>query len=231
MPSSEVSDVLAGRRRGAIVQGDCQVDGRQIPDDAVDAVIVDPPFGMRYQGRDNRQRKLLNDEHPFVWFLPEAFRVLRSGGSLICFCQWRRMEDFRLTIKLAGFRVMNCLVWNKGRHGMGNTTCQFAPQHEIAWFAIKDRFRFPGRRPTDVLSHNLVPPKRRIHSTQKPLSLMSELVEVVTKPDELVYDPCCGSGSTVVAAVAAGRRAIGMDLDTEHVANARDRLAAELAGR
>ncbi|QNN23517.1 hypothetical protein HED60_14950 [Planctomycetales bacterium ZRK34] len=223
--------MLAGRRRGAIMQGDCLVDGRQIPDGTVDAVIVDPPFGIRYRGQNNRQRALLNDEQPFVWFLPEAYRVLRPGGSLICFCQWRVMEDFRRPIQLAGFRIMNCLIWDKGHGGMGHTGCQFAPRHEVAWFAIKGRFRFPGRRPADVLPHRIVPPKRRIHSTQKPLSLMTDLIDSVTKPDELIYDPCCGSGSTVVAAVATGRRAIGMDLDAEHVAAARHRLKHEAANK
>lgn len=228
MQEGEISEVLAGRRRGVVVQGDCVVDGRIIGNGVVDAVIVDPPFGMRYRGLNNKQRPLINDEHPFVWFLPEAFRVLRPGGSLICFCQWRRMDDFKRTIELAGFRVMSCIVWDKGRPGMGNTACQFAPRHEIAWFATKGRFRFPGGRPSDVMPHAIVPPKRRVHSTQKPLKLMTELVEAVTEPDGLVYDPCCGSGSTVIAAVAAGRRAIGMDLDPEHVANARCRLNAQV---
>lgn len=225
MNSREISAVVAGRQRAAVLHGDCTIDGRSIPDGAVDAVVVDPPYGMDYKGMENKQKPIANDKRPFIWFLPEAYRVLKDGGTLICFCQWRGMEDFRRPIELAGLRVMNCIVWDKGRGGMGNTACQFAPRHEIAWFATKGRFKFPGGRPSDVLPHSIVPPKRRVHTTQKPLELMTDLITPLTKPGDLVYDPCCGSGSTVVAAVAAGRRAIGMDLDQDNVANAKRRLA------
>lgn len=224
MRPSEISSVLAGRLRYTVQHGDCQFDSRPIPDESVDAVVVDPPYGMNYRGLENRQKPIANDERPFVWFLPEAFRVVKDGGSIICFCQWRRQEDFRRSIELAGFHILSFIVWDKGRPGMGNTACTFAPRHEVAWFAAKGRFRFPDGRPSDVIPCSIVPPKRRVHTTQKPLQLMTDLVCAVTKPDDVVFDPCCGSGSTLVAAVQAGRRAIGMDLDEQNVANARRRL-------
>jgi hypothetical protein len=55
----------------------------------------------------------------------------------------------------------------------------------------------------------------------KPLWLMSQLVEHYSRPGDLVVDPCCGAGTTLVAALRAGRRAIGGDVSAEHAELAR----------
>jgi hypothetical protein len=55
----------------------------------------------------------------------------------------------------------------------------------------------------------------------KPLWLMSRLVEDYSRPGDLVVDPCCGAGTTLVAALRSGRRAIGGDINPEHAELAR----------
>lgn len=55
----------------------------------------------------------------------------------------------------------------------------------------------------------------------KPLWLMSQLVEHYSRPGDLVVDPCCGAGTTLVAALRSGRRAIGGDVSAEHAELAR----------
>lgn len=62
----------------------------------------------------------------------------------------------------------------------------------------------------------------------KPLWLMSRLVEDYSRPDDLVCDPCAGAGTTLVAALRAGRRAIGCDSKAEHAEIARQWVQAEL---
>jgi DNA modification methylase len=58
---------------------------------------------------------------------------------------------------------------------------------------------------------------------------MADIVDRFTKPGELVCDPFVGAGTTGVVSVTAGRRFVGMDVDAEHVARARARIA-EVAG-
>jgi len=60
--------------------------------------------------------------------------------------------------------------------------------------------------------------------TQKPLALLRRIVRLVTDPGDLVGDFFCGSGTTLVAAVCEGRRAIGADLSREALALAAGRL-------
>lgn len=76
----------------------------------------------------------------------------------------------------------------------------------------------------EVASINNMAQERSGYPTQKPLALLSPLVTAHSRPGELVIDPYCGSGTTVVAAVSNGRRAIGIDASPEAVATTHSRL-------
>jgi site-specific DNA-methyltransferase (adenine-specific) len=65
----------------------------------------------------------------------------------------------------------------------------------------------------------------RVHPTQKPIPLMVELLMDFTRPDDVVLDPFCGSGTTGVACMMLGRRFIGIERDAKYAAIARDRIA------
>lgn len=70
----------------------------------------------------------------------------------------------------------------------------------------------------------------RVHPTQKPLDLMLELVSLFTDTDDLILDPFCGSGTTLVAALRLGRRAIGIEREPRWADLSRERCQAELEG-
>lgn len=74
-----------------------------------------------------------------------------------------------------------------------------------------------------------IPPEsaRRVgHPAPFPVELPRRLIELYTYADDLVLDPFMGSGSTLVAAVDSGRRAVGYDTDPAYVELARTRLDA-----
>ena len=68
-----------------------------------------------------------------------------------------------------------------------------------------------------------------VHPNEKPLGLMVELVESITKTGDFVLDPFLGSGSTGVAAMNTGRAFVGMELDQTYfdIAKARVKAAQE----
>ena len=70
------------------------------------------------------------------------------------------------------------------------------------------------------------------HPTVKPLALMEYLCKLVTMPERnLILDPFCGSGSTLIACVRLGLPCIGIEQDHDNAETARARMAAELATR
>lgn len=64
------------------------------------------------------------------------------------------------------------------------------------------------------LDHN---EKREEHPTQKPIKLMKRLIEKFTKEGDIIIDPYCGSGSTLIACKKLGRNFIGCDIKQEYV--------------
>ncbi len=70
---------------------------------------------------------------------------------------------------------------------------------------------------------------RAIHPTQKPVALCETLTRISTNPGDLILDPTAGSGTTLVAAKATGRRAVGIEADEAMCAKAAARLASVLA--
>jgi hypothetical protein len=76
----------------------------------------------------------------------------------------------------------------------------------------------------DVAAINNMAKERVGYPTQKPLALIEPLVRAHTREGDLVLDPYCGSGTTLVAAVRAGRRAIGIDAGAEAIAVSERRL-------
>lgn len=79
----------------------------------------------------------------------------------------------------------------------------------------------------------ILPPgfkEKRVITGQKTLWVMSEVIKDHSRVGDLIVDPCCGSGSTLVAAVRLGRNALGAERDKDAVAIAGERLSNERCG-
>lgn len=214
-------------QKNTIIHGDSLTVLRQMEAESVDAIITDPPYGIDYHTKGTGA-SIQNDKSPFIWFLYDAFRILKSGasgqGTLTCFTRWDVEQTFIDAMKLAGFHVKSEVIWDKVLHGMGDCRAQFAPTHENIIFAVKGKFNFPGHRPNDVVSFKRLSSSQMIHPTEKPVGLLASLITSVTKPGDLIVDPFAGSGSTLIAAKKTGRRFIGIELDVEHFEKAQRRI-------
>lgn len=212
-----------------VIQDDCLRAMKSIPSHAVDACITDPPYGIDYQSarridKSTWKPKIANDDRPFVEWLPEAYRLTRVGGSLLCFCRWDVQETFRAAIVAAGFEVKSQVIWDRESHGMGDLGGAFAPQHDVIWFAVKGRFTFPADRPKSILRHARVSHEAMVHPNEKPVSLMRDLVRSVTYSGETVLDCFGGSFASGVACAIEGRNYIGIDVDAHYCAVGKARM-------
>ncbi|MCD7948302.1 MAG: hypothetical protein LUG13_08445 [Oscillospiraceae bacterium] len=215
-------------QENTIIHGDSLTVLRNMEPESVDAIITDPPYGIKYKSQTGAS--VLNDHAPFIWWLYDAYRILKSGdsgrGTLVCFTRWDVQQVFIDAMKLAGFIVKSEVIWDKVAHGMGDIKAAFAPAHENIIFAIKDKkFSFPGHRPKDLITYKKLNSSQMVHPTEKPVGIMAELITAVTKPGDLICDPFAGSGSTLVAAKKTGRRFIGVEQDGHHYETASSRVA------
>ena len=98
-----------------------------------------------------------------------------------------------------------------------------------AWEAImvgkRPGTKFNGHVIHNVFTHKSPSPQQRIHPTQKPLSLISEFVDLFSDPGDLVLDPFAGSATTVVAAAEKNRRVLAFENDPEIFDAAAQRVA------
>ena len=208
--------------------GDCLEILPTIADKSVHAVITDPPYGIDFQSnqrvKTKKLAKIANDKESFTAWLPDAYRVTREDGCLLCFCRWDVQEEFRLAIVAAGYAVKSQVIWDKMWHGMGDLDGSYAPVHEILWFATKGAFAFPGGRPISVIRVIRIAPAKITHPNEKPVNLLKKLVTQVTKVGDTVLDPFMGGGSTGVASGVLNRNFIGIELDAGHYHRAERRI-------
>ena len=77
---------------------------------------------------------------------------------------------------------------------------------------------------TDCWDFPTVPYQPGKHAAEKPMALLQHMITVSSRPGDLIFDPCAGSGSTLDAARACGRRAIGFELEASSCQVAYERL-------
>lgn len=78
--------------------------------------------------------------------------------------------------------------------------------------------------PKTILKYNNVPPKQRIHDTQKPLDLIEYLVKTYSLPGDTILDMTMGSATTGIAAMKMGRRFVGIEMDQNIFDTAKHRM-------
>lgn len=211
-----------------IIHGDCLERLKELPDNSVDLVCTDPPYGMEYQSswRTDKFDKIYDDDN-IDWlpaFANEVYRVLKQDTHIYCFCNDYAISDFRRALESAGFTPKRTLVWVKNNHTSGDLEGDYGNKTEFIVFAHKSRRELNGKRDTNVL--NCARVSEMVHPTQKPVELLSYLIKKSSNPGDIVLDPFVGSGTTCVAARQNGRHYLGIEKDLRYAQIAVSRLAA-----
>lgn len=211
-------------------EGDCLDVMHGFQDNSVDAVITDPPYGIDYQSawridKTQWKPKIANDKQPFIWWIYDAYRKIKDCGALVCFCRWDVQEAFRQSIEWAGFTVKSQVIWDREHHGMGDLKSSFAPRHDVIWFAVKGKYKFPGKRPQSVIRSKRISGDALLHPNEKPIDLMIQLVNYITPPGGVIIDPFAGSGTTAVAAEQCGRNSILIEKEPKYCEVIKNRMA------
>ena len=200
-------------------------------DESIDLLVTDPAYESlekhRAIGTTTRLKHSKGSSNDWFTVFPnarfgelfaEAFRVLKRNAHLYLYCDAETAFIVKPIAEDAGFKFWKPLVWDKKTIGMGY---HYRARYEFILFFEKGKRRLNDLGVADVIT---VP---RIHHgdpAEKPPAVSEVLIKQSTVPGELVADPFMGSGSVGIAALGAGRRFGGCDLNPEAVRLTADRL-------
>ena len=205
-----------------ITQGDCISLLANMPAESADFALTDPPYLVRYISRDGRSVPNDDNDH---WLRPAfagLYRVLRRDSYAIAFYGWNHADRFLTAFRASGFSVIGHLVFAK-RYASSTGFLRY--QHEQAYLLAKGSPAKPAHPISDVIEWTYT--GNTLHPTQKPVPALLRLVEAFSRPGQVVIDPFCGSGSSLLAAKLLGRQFIGFDLDPRYAATAARRLRTD----
>lgn len=228
-----------------ITQGDCLNEMKRIPDESIDMILADLPYGTT---RNKWDSIIPLDE---LWVLYE--RIIKERGAIVLTAQ----TPFDKVLGVSNLKLLKYeWVWIKNR-GTGHLNAKKMPMksHEnILVFYKKLPTYNPqmreggaytrptgnygssnygkqkpltnsysgGRYPLTNLEFNIV--ERTKHPTQKPIALFEYLIRTYTNESDVVLDNVIGSGTTAVAAINTGRNFIGIEKEPEYVEIAKRRI-------
>jgi 16S rRNA G966 N2-methylase RsmD len=195
---------------GSVVRlGDFRTILPSIPDGCVDLIFTDPPY-------DKETIPLYED------MAREAARILRPGGSLICYLgQYATPEICNLVGKhLKFFWPLCCYHEGQGQvMAFWGIRVKWKP---MLWF-VNGGNRFDT---SAVLDDLVISSKdKSAHPWQQSVAEARYYIEKLTPAGGLVVDPFCGGGTTALAAKQSGRKWITCELDQEYAAIATQRIS------
>lgn len=209
----------------SIINHDCLEVMREMEDESVDLTLTDPPYGIDLS--PNRvtskfhKTKIKNDAE-LEWvpeFFEQLYRITKNVAYV--FCGWSTVDSFMIEAREAGFKHKNTIVWDKGQFGMG---WNFRPQYELILLLCKSNFTTKSHSYANILKVQKIHHSKLTHVAEKPIDLLKILIEQATEEGDVVFDPFCGSGSTLIASKELNRDYIGVELDEEHFKSATDNL-------
>lgn len=202
-----------------IINGDCIDVMKQMPESCIDLVVTDPPYLVNYRSRDGRT--ILNDVSD-DWLVPsfrQIFRVLKNNSFCISFYGWNQIDRFMNAWKQIGFQPVEHIVFKKN-YASSRHFCR--RHHECAFVLAKGNPVKPKKLLPDVLHWEYS--GNKMHPTQKPICAISPLITGFSKQGDVVLDPFCGSGTTLVSANDNERNFIGIEKDKTYWRIAQNRL-------
>jgi len=217
----------------------------QMPDGCVDLVVTSPPYNLGYEkpptgkdwarGIDYGVPDNIEESKYQAWqggCVIEMLRIVGNRGSVIYNHKPRQRNGFVILPHqwLLSLPIHQEIVWD--RRGTQNNEPSFlAPVDErLFWLCASGKPRICG----DSNYPSVIRWKYRIgteHPAPFPEELVWLFVQMLTWPEDIVFDPFMGSGTTAVVADRLGRKFFGCDINPDYVEMALERLEKDRAGR
>ena len=210
----------------------------------IDAVITDPPYNI---SKDNNFKTIGRAGINFgLWdygfdqttWIEEISPLIKSGGTMIIFNDWKNMGEISKTLANCGFETKDLIRWIKKNPMPRNVSRRYVVDYEFAiWAVKKGKWVFNKNINNQSINNSYIRPeynyslvaksKKKIHPTQKPLGLIEEIILRHTNKGDVICDPFFGSGTTGLASIRNDRFFIGSEIDEKYFEFANEHIHKE----
>lgn len=225
-------EIVVGNREiniSGLHKGDALEVLKTIPNESVDLVLFDPPFGVDLHKKTGWPEKYGDVygkyEDTFANYVilmneicSEIERVLKYRGHCYIFFALKT-DTFDEIVKIVDEYLMvdsTLLFWIKPSNNNPVPYNRFAINYEPILFCSKGKPREFNIAHNATFHHDVDKSDGKMHPAQKPLSLYKELISISSNKGEIVLDPMAGSGSSIVSALSLNREIIGIEQDEEY---------------
>lgn len=197
-----------------IFNEDCLEGMKRIPDKSVDLVLTDVPYAE--VNRESNGLRSLNKAHADVLnfdlqrFMVEISRICR--GSVYIFCGFNQVSELREILVNQKFST-RIGVWEKTNPSPMNGKSIWLSGVELCVYGKRAGATFNEHCKSPVWRFPVG--RSKLHPTEKNQKLFEHLITASSKPGDIVFDPCIGSGTTAAAAKATCRQFFGFELNPE----------------
>ena len=244
--------------KNKIINGDCLIELKKIPDRTFDLVFADPPYNLQLKNKltrpDNSEVNAVNDKWDqfesfkkydefIISWLKECKRILKKNGALWVIGSYHNIFRLGTTIQNLGFWILNDVIWNKNNPMPNFRGTRFTNAHETLIWASKNQkskytFNYQSLKclnddlqmrsnwnlPICSGGERLKKNGKKVHSTQKPESLLHRILLASSNRGDYILDPFLGSGTTAVVAKKLGRICFGIEKENKYFNAAKQRL-------
>lgn len=233
-------------------KGDCLELMSDIPDNSVDLILCDLPYGttackwdciIPFEPLWAQYRRIVSDNGAIVLTASQPFTTTLIGSNMCGFCySWVWDKRFAANFVQAKRQPLktheDVIVFSKSGKmpayypiktlrdkpiRKGKNTNENGAIPLVANDTYAGK-EYTDKHPESIVTFSCRDSSRGLHPTQKPVALMEYLIRTYTSADATVLDNCMGSGTTGVACVNTGRNFIGIEKDREYFKIARRRI-------
>lgn len=233
-----------------IYNEDCLEGMKSIPDKSIDMILCDLPYGTTNCKWDtiipleslwDQYNRIIKDNGAVVLFGSEPFSSRLRMSNIENFKYdwvWSKVKPSgHLNAKImplkehemiSVFSKGKCVYYPQGLKKMckiqkkKNSNTTIGNGYSTFGKHNKTTIQTVGNYPRSILTFSK--PGKSLHPTQKPVALLTYLIETYTNEGDIVLDSCMGSGSTAIACLETDRRFIGYELDPEYYKIAQNRI-------
>lgn len=209
---------------------DCISGMKNLPEECVDLIIADPPFGIDFSGKENqynRKSDLVSDGYIEILENYDTFsqqwidclpRIMKETSSAYIISGWTNLDAILNAIKRSNLIVVNHIIW-KYQFGVF-TKRKFVSSHYHILFVVKNDKKYFFNRfeyyPEDVweISREYAPGQIK-NGTKLPDELVKRFINFSSQPGDLVFDPFMGNGTTAVCSKGLYRHYFGYELNSK----------------